>query len=167
MPRNETNDRSVPKVMAGNLWGATVALRPVAQRDFDFAFRLYCETMKGYSAAYVPWDEERQRVSLISQLQNAEVSIITLQDQDIGWQALLETDSSILLGHFYIDPHYQNRGIGTVVLGRLITAANAKAKPLELTVLKNNPARRLYERLGFSIVREDEMKYCMRRPHGV
>jgi ribosomal protein S18 acetylase RimI-like enzyme len=54
-----------------------------------------------------------------------------------------------------------------LVLSRILAAAAAKGKPVELSVLKNNPARRLYDRLGFAVVTEDEMKYYMRRSYGV
>jgi predicted GNAT family acetyltransferase len=36
-------------------------------------------------------------------------------------------------------------------------------KPVVLTVLKNNPARRLYERLGFAVAGEAGVKLEMRR----
>ena len=43
------------------------------------------------------------------------------------------------------------------------TKAVADGIPLRLSTAKINPARRLYERLGFAIVREDEYKVYMRR----
>jgi ribosomal protein S18 acetylase RimI-like enzyme len=41
--------------------------------------------------------------------------------------------------------------------------AEWQARPIVLTVLKNNPARRLYERLGFAVIGETDMKYMLRR----
>jgi GNAT superfamily N-acetyltransferase len=72
-----------------------------------------------------------------------------------------------LSGVVDLRPAFQNRGVGSIILNRLLANAAAKGKPVELSVLKNNPARRLYDRLGFAVVSEDEMKYFMRRPHGV
>src|SRR5262249_46849624 len=97
----------------------------------------------------------------------AEVSVITLDQADVGWLALQETAGSILLGHFYVEPRFQNRGVGSMILSRLLATAAGKGKPVELSVLKNNPARRLYDRLGFAGVSEDGMRYHMRRLHGV
>jgi GNAT superfamily N-acetyltransferase len=123
--------------------------------------------MEEYSSAYIHWDDERQKASLADQLGTAKTSVITLEGADIGWLALQETDSSMLLGHFYIEPRFQNRGIGSTILSRVLAEATAKSKPVELAVLKNNPARRLYERSGFVVVSEDDMKYFMRRSHGL
>lgn len=152
---------------AANSLSRAVGLRPGSPRDFDFAFRLYRETMKDYSAPYIRWDDKRQKTSLANQLGTAEISVITLGNADVGWLALTETQSSIVLGHFYIEPQFQNRGVGSMILNRLLATAAAKAKPVELSVLKNNPARRLYERSGFVVVSENEMKCFMRRPYGI
>jgi ribosomal protein S18 acetylase RimI-like enzyme len=46
------------------------------------------------------------------------------------------------------------------VRGLQARAAAAK-RPLRLNVLINNPARRLYERLGFRIERSDAIKHHM------
>ncbi|MCJ9710612.1 GNAT family N-acetyltransferase, partial [Bordetella hinzii] len=37
---------------------------------------------------------------------------------------------------------------------------------VRLYVLKGNPARRLYERLGFAIREETDIEFLMRRPGG-
>ncbi|GGA57693.1 hypothetical protein GCM10007416_33650 [Kroppenstedtia guangzhouensis] len=44
---------------------------------------------------------------------------------------------------------------------RLINKARKKNVPVSLTVLKQNPAIRLYKRLGFSFTGETEIKYEM------
>jgi hypothetical protein len=49
------------------------------------------------------------------------------------------------------------------VLRGLLDSWIPTGKPLALTVLKNNPARRLYERFGFSVVGEAGVKFEMRR----
>lgn len=159
------NDASCPPATAAS--SEAVGLRHASSRDSDFLFSIYRETMKDYSAAYIRWDDDAQRVSLANQLSAAEVSIITLHGVDIGWLALLETDGGLFLGHFYVQPQFQSRGFGSTALRRLLAAPAAKGKTVELTVLKNNPARRFYERFGFSVVDEDEMKYFMRRSHGI
>jgi ribosomal protein S18 acetylase RimI-like enzyme len=44
-----------------------------------------------------------------------------------------------------------------------IDEATCERKAVTLGVVKINPARRLYERLGFSVTREDHLKVHMRR----
>jgi ribosomal protein S18 acetylase RimI-like enzyme len=55
-------------------------------------------------------------------------------------------------------PGYRGRGVGTALLGRLIEAARPSYPALALSVSAHNPAKRLYERLGFEVVevREDD-----------
>jgi ribosomal protein S18 acetylase RimI-like enzyme len=46
-------------------------------------------------------------------------------------------------------PDYRGRGAGTALLGGLIEEAFAAGKVVELHVECNNPAQRLYRRVGF------------------
>ncbi|MEW4467166.1 ribosomal protein S18-alanine N-acetyltransferase [Parasphingorhabdus sp. JC815] len=49
-----------------------------------------------------------------------------------------------------VDPQYQNKGIGLILLKQLIAdAAKNKVAAVFLEVRSNNPAQNLYERLGF------------------
>jgi ribosomal protein S18 acetylase RimI-like enzyme len=58
-----------------------------------------------------------------------------------------------------IFPAFQNQGIGFQVLIQFIQ--NRQGKSIELTVLKDNPAQYLYQRLGFTVTGEDEYEYFM------
>lgn len=51
-------------------------------------------------------------------------------------------------------PEYRGIGIGTALLEELIHAASAHYQAISLSVSLGNPARRLYERLGFELVRQ-------------
>lgn len=61
-----------------------------------------------------------------------------------------------------IDPTRQGRGLGTEIVRNLLAEAAAARVPVELQVLKVNPARRLYERLGFTVFAEATIHYRMR-----
>jgi ribosomal protein S18 acetylase RimI-like enzyme len=52
-------------------------------------------------------------------------------------------------------PHTQRRGSGTALVGEAMEDAAGRGVPLRLSALVNNPARRLYERLGFRVVAVD------------
>lgn len=54
-------------------------------------------------------------------------------------------------------PQYRSRGIGTTVIRKL----QSKGKPIGLNVATDNPAVRLYQRLGFIEVGRDAMNIRM------
>jgi ribosomal protein S18 acetylase RimI-like enzyme len=61
-----------------------------------------------------------------------------------------------------IDAH-QNRGIGTEVIRSVIAEAKRTTDgAFDLSVLKVNPARRLYERLGFGVIEETKHHFRMK-----
>ena len=61
-----------------------------------------------------------------------------------------------------VTPDLQGQGIGTSVIHQVLDEAKRSGKPVALQVLKVNPARRLYERLGFSVTGENETRYFMK-----
>jgi GNAT superfamily N-acetyltransferase len=99
-------------------------------------------------------DIGRQRESFARQWHVAEVRIITMSGEDIGWLQTKTSESTLFLGQLYLSVHMQRQGIGTWVLQMLIEARRAR-KPVTLCVVKINPARRLYERPGFQRSFED------------
>jgi GNAT superfamily N-acetyltransferase len=136
-------------------------LRPAYPRDFPFCERLYFAEMD-HIISQLGLDMAGQRKSFAQQWEVAEVRIITMSGQDIGWLQTKMTDSALFLGQLYLSGHMQRQGIGTRVLQMLIEEARQAGKPVTLGVVKINPARRLYERLGFKRTHEDEYKVYMR-----
>lgn len=69
-------------------------------------------------------------------------------------------DVAVAAGH-------RGQGIGTLLLSDLIAEASAAAKVVELHVEFNNPAQRLYRRLGFEVAEERPPYFRLeRRPGG-
>ncbi|WP_322082593.1 GNAT family N-acetyltransferase [Burkholderia sp. BCC1972] len=58
-------------------------------------------------------------------------------------------------------PGHQGRGIGEAVLNALLTDAAREHVAVSLSVLHGNPARRLYERLGFRLASETDTSASM------
>jgi ribosomal protein S18 acetylase RimI-like enzyme len=108
-------------------------------------------------------DEARQIESFARQRAIAEVRIIAVAGQEVGWVQTAPTHDAINLGQLYIDRRYQRQGIGQTIVALIAEEAARDRKAITLGVVKINPARRLYERLGFEITHEDEHKIYMRR----
>jgi ribosomal protein S18 acetylase RimI-like enzyme len=141
----------------------TIELRPGTAQHYDFALALYIMTMRPYAEKLMAWDEPRQLASFAAQWNVDDVRIVVVDGQAIGWLQAAEMPAQIVLQQFFIMPGHQGMGIGTEVLRSLLLGWQAAAKPVALEVLKNNPAIRLYQRLGFSIVGESGVKWAMRR----
>jgi len=151
---------------SANRWNNTMAdptLRPAVPEDFDFLYDLRRATMKDYVVqTWGKWDEEWQRSHFREHFNPAVCRIITFQGQDVGVLSLVEREGEVFLGNIEVSPDYQGKGIGTFVIRSVLKEAHRKGKPVALQVLKVNPARRLYERLGFSVAGETATHYLMK-----
>lgn len=58
-------------------------------------------------------------------------------------------------------PEYRGQGIGTHLFVQLFEAAGLLYDTISLSVSKGNPARKLYEYLGFEVFAEDETSITM------
>lgn len=68
--------------------------------------------------------------------------------------------------HFHqmqILPEHQKGGIGAELVRRVIKRSEKSNKPITLLVMKNTPAKRLYEQFGFSVTNDYEYHFRMYR----
>jgi GNAT superfamily N-acetyltransferase len=129
---------------------------------YDFALHLYLLTMRPYVQELTVWDEQKQRETFAAQWKREEVRIISVDGEDAGWLQVAELPTEIRLQKFFILPQFQRAGIGSEVLNRSLVAWRSTGKRVVVRVLKNNPARRLYERLGFSVTAEEDVTFRTR-----
>ena len=141
----------------------SIRLRPATAADYAFALDLYLRTMQPYTEELMVWDEQQQIASFAKHWDVEDVRVISADGRDVGWLQATETPREIVLQQFFVAPERQRAGIGAQVLRGLLAGWKLTGKPLALTVLKNNPARRFYERFGFSVVGETGVKFEMRR----
>ena len=135
-----------------------ISLRPVKPEDFEFLWRLHNAALKKYVEETWGWDEEFQRKNFEANFKIEDGEIIVFQGEDVGFWWKIEKENEILLASIRLLPEFQNKGIGTKLIKELIETSD---KPVRLHVLKVNPARRLYERLGFEITDEADTHFVM------
>jgi ribosomal protein S18 acetylase RimI-like enzyme len=138
-----------------------IALRPARQEDVDFARELYFETMRGMIEELLGWDQRRQEDGFVSWFKLEEAAIIVADGRPVGWFQTRVNEQEIFLGSLYVSPEMQRRGIGSDVLRQLVSQAVRASKTLRLAVMRNNPAVKLYERLGFQVTHDDQYKLYM------
>ena len=139
-----------------------VTLRPAVAADFEACRRTYfAET--DWINERLQLDRDAQESMFRKQWRTAQVCIIQADGVDVGWLQTVVSKSEHMLGQIFVDAPFQRRGIGTEVLRRIVEEASRLQLPIRLAVVKFNPSRRLYERLGFRVTHEDERKVYMTR----
>jgi len=104
------------------------------------------------------WNEDMARASIHDDVVNGRASLILVDEQIAGVIAIRDEPARLHLEKIYIHPDFQRQRLGTRLLTELIARAAAVRRPLTLRVLSVNPARFLYERLGF-VVTETTSEY--------
>jgi ribosomal protein S18 acetylase RimI-like enzyme len=130
-----------------------LTLRRAKEEDADFAFRVLKETMQEYVVAtWGSWREDESRRETDEQVSSGRTEVIELNGLPIGVQLVDRPGTHIQLVQLYIAKEFQRRGFGTQLLKRLLIEAGESKLSIRLRVLVVNPARALYERLGFVVV---------------
>ena len=140
-----------------------VTLRPVLDEDFAFLWWLHQATMREYVEQTWGWDDafqaQRFRDAFVA---DRDGMIVEDAAERIGYLRVVRDQARWFLAAIVIAPSHQGQGIG----GRLVTAvcqdAGALRMPVDLQVLKVNPAIRLYRRLGFALTGETATHYTLR-----
>jgi predicted acetyltransferase len=122
---------------------------------------VFFETQRGIIESLFGWrGDDAELAQFDESLDITNTSIIVADGEYAGWITVQRAEH-IELDGIYLKPTMQRRGIGTALIRALIAEAQTTCKPLRLSTAKINPARRLYERIGFIDVSETEYKVFM------
>jgi ribosomal protein S18 acetylase RimI-like enzyme len=137
-------------------------LRPVTPEDYDFLYALHKATIGDYVAAtWGRWDEAFQQEHFHRHFNPAIRQMIVVAGQPAGVLALEERPDELYLALIELAPAFQNQGLGGEIISTVMRSAAAQGRPVALQVLKVNPARALYERLGFRLREETPTHYSL------
>jgi ribosomal protein S18 acetylase RimI-like enzyme len=137
------------------------SLRPATADDFPFLYDLHVAAMKDYVAQTWGWDDAVQQEMFAAGFQPASSQIIVVNGRAVGVLAVECRPTDWFLVNIEIAPAAQGQGLGAAILRDLLATAARDGLPVRLQVLKVNPARRLYARLGFAITGETPTHYLM------
>ncbi len=104
-----------------------------------------------------PWNPELFRQTFNPKL----IQIILVNKVEVGMLQISKRNGELYLGNFLVTPAFQNRGIGTAVLKKVLDQGKLLELPIKLKVLKKNRAKNLYERLGFTVTGKTDTHYIM------
>lgn len=148
-----------------------VTLRPVLPADDAFLFQVYVSSRPDDLATLLTEPVQRemllrmqynaQQLSYSAQYPEADHQIILLAGQPVGRVIVNRAAQEMVGVDIALLPEQRRSGVGTYLIKELLAEAGARGVPFRLQVLKANPARHLYHRLGFKLTGEDAVNFAM------
>lgn len=141
--------------------GTDFVLRLGQRDDMAWLYTTFKRTMQSYIEDTWGWDEVLQSHSFQDLLPARSFYIASAAHGDIGALNLREKSDHLWLEMLLVPPEFQGQGIGRQLLEWAQRQASAADKPLQLSVLKLNPAQDFYRHLGFVSTQEDRWSLKM------
>ena len=139
-----------------------ITLRPAGSADRDFLLKVYASTREEelrlvdwsgeQKAAFVRMQFEAQDAYYREHYHPATFDVVEVDGEPAGRLYVARWEDEIRIIDVALLSEHRGRGIGSTLIRGLLDEAAATGKRLSVHVELNNPARRLYERLGFEEV---------------
>ena len=135
-----------------------ITFRNCEYNDCDFILNLKELGMKWYIEKIYGWDTDIQREKTKHEIENHknDMRIIEIDNNDIGVTTFYEENNEYVVGLIIVHPDYRGKGVATNIIKKYIDIAKKNNKNIKIKTYKFNPAKKLYERLGFKIYKEDD-----------
>lgn len=141
-----------------------MGLRPATDADREFLLAVY-GSVREAELSQVQWPDGAKEAFIAQQFDaqdayyreyypNASFDVIEVEGRGAGRLYVDRWPAEIRIVDIALLPEFRGRGVGEALLRELIAEAEASGRPLTIHVEQGNPARRLYERLGFVPVAE-------------
>ena len=117
--------------------------------DEEWMFALFKRTMQHYIESAFGWDELLQKESFITALPIKQFQILALDNNPIGAYTISAKPDHLVLDMILVEPEFQGQGWGKSLLNRVKTESLKLNKPVQLSVLKSNPAIDFHLKEGF------------------
>ncbi len=148
-----------------------ITLRPVRDEDRNLLRSIYAST-RTEELAIVPWTDAEKDAFLRQQFDaqsaywdeqypDLEKSIVEIGGEPAGRFYVVRWAREIRLVDVALLPRFRRRGAGTDLIRRLFEQGAASGRSVTIHVEIFNPARALYERLGFASKGERGMYVLM------
>lgn len=137
------------------------SLRPATIADLEPMMAIGHEGIRPYVEAVRGWNEAEEERGFVEHFVPEEISIILVDGQEAGYIKIERHAEYDYLDGIYLARACRSKGLGALVIADTIAASHARGKAIRLRVLKSNPARRLYERLGFRQIGADPIHLLM------
>lgn len=153
-----------------------VGFRPIGQPDMPFLRKVYRSTREneldgtGWSesqkAEFIHQQFEAQHQHYTKNYNGPFLEIILIDEVNAGRLYLVEWDTEIRIMDIALLPEFRNKGWGGKILQQILTVASSRNKMVGIHVEYNNPAKSLYQKLGFALEEDKGIYHFMVwRPH--
>lgn len=143
---------------------ANINLIPATEADFEQLADLRVAAMRESLERVGRFDPERARARLRNSFSPAHTRMIVLEEEVVGFYAARSSPEGLQLDHLYVHPRFQGRGIGGMVLRKVIDDADQRGVPVLVGALKESVSNRFYQHHGFSKMSESEWDNHYIRP---
>ena len=150
-----------------------INFRNIQPNDFPFLKKVY-RSSREEELDKTMWNEEEkskfidfqfnaQHSHYTNAYKGAEFNIIEWNKVKVGRLYLWETETQIRIMDIALLTEFRGKGIGTFILNDLIKKSIKVEKKINIHVEYNNPALKLYERLGFEKTDDTGIYFFMER----
>lgn len=137
-------------------------IRPAREHEIEALTQLFIRARNAMD--YLPRVPDEAAAPIAARIREHEEVWVAEEDGRLlgflGIEASTNLGGAAVLERLYVEPAEQNHGIGSALLDK---AKQLRPDELYLWVFQKNPARRLYERHGFELVKltdgEDNMEH--------
>lgn len=141
-----------------------LTLRPAVPEDLESVFVITKAAMGPYvEATWGTWDDAVQRDRVADTFSACTHQLIYIGNELAGVLAVKRHPDHLQLLKVFLLPAFQRQGLGTMLVKQVIERAESDGLPVRLRVLRVNPAKALYERLGFVVTHEEPERLFMER----
>ena len=148
-------------------------LRPATDADLGFLLRLYATTRED-ELAQVAWTPEQKAAFVLQQFEaqhtfwhqhytDTSWDLIVVDGEPAGRLYVARWPDDIRIVDIALMPEYRGGGLGTRLIREVFAEGDASGRKVSIHVEIYNPARRLYERLGFHVRGERGVYLLMER----
>lgn len=137
-------------------------VRRATESEKDRIFESYRTTVGPYVAKTWGWDESFQKGNFWKHHPLQDFKVIQVGNSFGGGLHIEEDETDLYIRMIFLLPEFQGMGIGSRLITDIHSLARDKGKGLSLKVIRCNPAKRLYDRLGFVVTAQDDSSHDMR-----
>ncbi|BDG73439.1 GNAT family N-acetyltransferase [Roseomonas fluvialis] len=139
-----------------------LSLRPAVEADFEPLLDLSVRVLRADLERLDRFLLSRRRARMRAVFDAGALRVIEQGGARVGCIGIEHAADHIALHSVYVEPAAQGRGLGAAAVAAAL--AGAPDLPIRIEVLRDSPAHRFWERLGFARVGEEGVDWLYERP---